>query len=369
MIQAKRLDYFDMAKGIGILLVVIGHLQGEEIFSLSPYILPVCTWIFSFHMPLFFLISGMLICYRNDIDKDLRTLVQKRFRGIMVPYLCFSAIYMSVVLYALLIGKTIQIESLFLNFWYVVSTYGMSVLWFLPALFFGEILFLSIRKNVFLSRSITIKKWNIKYSTLLILLLSIFALLLNFGLQQLSYSTPVLERLHEFAIVILRAILSMSFISIGYGIFKLFREHEKPSVKEIGLALILLIIGALLVGQNGGVDFRSLVLKNYFFYYICAIATSLGVILLCKNCRPLKIFTFLGANSLIVMAVHNNSSVLYLALHLSMIANQYLTHARGYICYAIILLTIMLFVVLMIFLINRFFPFIVGKPILRKKSD
>ncbi len=369
MTQVKRLQYFDMVKGIGILLVVIGHLQGDEIFSLSPFILPFCTWIFSFHMPLFFIISGMLIHYRKDLEKDFHTLVKKRFRGIMVPYLCFSVIYLSVVLYALFIGKTIQPESLFINLWYVVSMYGMSVLWFLPALFFGELLFLGICKNRFFSRSFTIKKWNINYSTLLILLLSVLALSANTSLQQLPDSLPILERLHEFAIVILRAVLCMSFISIGYGLFHFFKSHDKPSIKEITLGILLIIIGTLLVSQNGGVDFRSLVLKNVFFYYICAVFTSLGVILLCKNCKPVKILTFLGANSLIVMAVHNNSSVLYLALHLSMIANQYLTHARGYICYAIIFCTIMLFVCIMIFIINRFVPFIIGKPLSHKNKS
>jgi len=46
----KRILYFDIAKGIAILAVIIGHLGG------LPDILG--RFIFSFHMPLFFLISG-----------------------------------------------------------------------------------------------------------------------------------------------------------------------------------------------------------------------------------------------------------------------------------------------------------------------
>ena len=55
----QRLDYLDIAKGIGITLVVFGHLsQSSEISRILVY---------SFHMPLFFLISGYL-------NKGTRTL-------------------------------------------------------------------------------------------------------------------------------------------------------------------------------------------------------------------------------------------------------------------------------------------------------
>ena len=46
----KRLNYLDYAKGIGILLVVLGHIYNNS----------VKLWIYSFHMPLFFIISGYL---------------------------------------------------------------------------------------------------------------------------------------------------------------------------------------------------------------------------------------------------------------------------------------------------------------------
>lgn len=44
--QQKRLDYLDMAKGIGIFLVILGHIEYIQEDTLK--------WISSFHMPLFF---------------------------------------------------------------------------------------------------------------------------------------------------------------------------------------------------------------------------------------------------------------------------------------------------------------------------
>ena len=46
--STKRIAWIDMAKAIAILLMVVGHEVGGSIY----------TWIFSFHMPLFFILSG-----------------------------------------------------------------------------------------------------------------------------------------------------------------------------------------------------------------------------------------------------------------------------------------------------------------------
>ncbi len=62
------------------------------------------------------------------------------------------------------------------------------------------------------------------------------------------------------------------------------------------------------------------------------------------------------------MAVHGSETVTYYATRLAMYANQYLTTARGYICYAIIVSVILIYVSIMILLINKFVPFIAGKP-------
>jgi fucose 4-O-acetylase-like acetyltransferase len=48
----KRIEWVDTAKGIGILLVILGHT------ILLPFI---SVPIYAFHMPLFFLLSGLFI--------------------------------------------------------------------------------------------------------------------------------------------------------------------------------------------------------------------------------------------------------------------------------------------------------------------
>ena len=64
IISSKRLNYLDYAKGIGILLVVLGHIYNNN----------TKLWIYSFHMPLFFIISGYLLEYNKTYDKKFITI-------------------------------------------------------------------------------------------------------------------------------------------------------------------------------------------------------------------------------------------------------------------------------------------------------
>lgn len=365
----KRLDYFDIAKGIGVFLVLIGHLQGPEIFQYSPFILPVCEWIFSFHMPFFFIVSGMLICYKNDTIKDYKAIAKNRFKGIMVPYYWFSFFYMLVVFNAFF-KKQIMVDTILVNLWYVLICYGMNVLWFLPALYFAELIFIFL-----------MKKFDRKKAVAIIIIQCIIGLIIAYLLRQGKYDTTFKECCHQFATTVVRPFIACSFIAIGYFGFEIInklirsKDTEDSTVennkfhinkKEIAIGIGLLVVGAAFVWVNHGVDFRSMVFKNVFTYYLCSCTTSFGLILICKNIKTIKFFKFLGTNSLIFMAVHGSETVAYYATRLAMWANQYLTRARGYICYAIIVIVITLYSCLMILLINRFAPFIVGKPIKRK---
>lgn len=369
----KRLDYFDVAKGIGSLLVLIGHLQAEEIRNYSPYILPMCQWIFSFHMPFFFIISGMLIAYKNDTEKDYKTLVKKRFKGIMVPYYWFSFFYMTTVVFAYF-RQQIGFGVVNLNLWYVLSGYGMRVLWFLPALFLAEILFIFI-----------MKKLSVKMAVIVMTVQAAVAYYFSYRNTLVEYDTTYKEVIHNAETVVLRPFIACTFIAIGYFAFKLTEqlgkrlaekkqsigseteiiEKRKVNWIEVAVAVVLLAIGFIFMWINiekGSVDFRSLVFRNVPVYYLCSLSTSFGLILICKNIRPFKILKFWGVNSLIFMAVHGTETVLYFAIRLAMRANQYLTTARGYICYAIILSIVLIYVCIMILFINRFVPFIIGKP-------
>lgn len=45
----QRIEYFDYAKGLAILLMLLSHSAPGELIN---------GWLFSFHMPLFFIVGG-----------------------------------------------------------------------------------------------------------------------------------------------------------------------------------------------------------------------------------------------------------------------------------------------------------------------
>jgi len=85
--NAKRLDWVDVVKGIGILLVVEAHVVHS---GLSYY----SAW---FYMPLFFFLSGYLLRIENTATADF---VRKRVRHLLLPYFAYMAA-LGVIVYAL----------------------------------------------------------------------------------------------------------------------------------------------------------------------------------------------------------------------------------------------------------------------------
>lgn len=100
----KRNVSIDIAKGIGILLVIIGHGA-------------ISSWckdaIFSFHMPLFFILSGYF--FRNETPL---VRMRKDARRLLLPYVVTIAV---ITLYMLVVHQGIRHDG-----WY----YMVNTLWF-----------------------------------------------------------------------------------------------------------------------------------------------------------------------------------------------------------------------------------------------
>lgn len=111
--QKERDNTVDVLKGIAILLVVIGHFSPVQ---------QVENFIYSFHMPLFFFLSGIKFWYsfgkkinKENIKQLLPKMFAKRVCSLCLPYVSWSVIRFG------FLGDSI-IES-------------FNRLWFLPTLF------------------------------------------------------------------------------------------------------------------------------------------------------------------------------------------------------------------------------------------
>ena len=140
-IRNNRLENIDIAKGIGMLLVIWAHILVEG---------PINWFIYVFHMPLFFYISGML--YTPDKYKKVGTLVSKRARTLIVPYVIYSCITWAVWCgYAILSHQ--EVDSYLKPLFQTVIAQGSGgflvhnvPLWFVTCLFVVEIAYYFINK-------------------------------------------------------------------------------------------------------------------------------------------------------------------------------------------------------------------------------
>jgi fucose 4-O-acetylase-like acetyltransferase len=127
-----RLAWVDAAKGVGILLVIAGHVWTRG---------PVRDAIYAFHMPLFFLLSGYMVRPQPMIPLTLR-----QARILLIPFAAFSF---------LLIGADFLIEGLrgvrpifpslaagirAILFDTETLRGPFTILWFVPCLFFARLL-------------------------------------------------------------------------------------------------------------------------------------------------------------------------------------------------------------------------------------
>ena len=88
----------DILRGLGILLVILGHCVPDFPVDLRSNVLAggLEIWIYRFHMPLFFLCSGYAFCLTTIKVQGLSfsTFINQRIKRIVIPYLVFSVISM-----------------------------------------------------------------------------------------------------------------------------------------------------------------------------------------------------------------------------------------------------------------------------------
>lgn len=98
----QRTDWVDYGKGIGIILVVYGHLLSsgyhahikinEHFFSLSDSI------VYSFHMPFFFFLTGLFV-EQSYQKRGARNFLANKIQYIAYPYLVWSLLQTSIELF------------------------------------------------------------------------------------------------------------------------------------------------------------------------------------------------------------------------------------------------------------------------------
>lgn len=121
MEKKERIVWLDVAKGMAIILMVLGHSGLPSVIN---------SFIFAFHMPFFFMASGLTTSFSTDVG--FGQFIKKKVKGLLVPFFWYS-----IVLYALvIINPTVTIE--FQQF--IHKGWGDWAIWFVPILFLALLL-------------------------------------------------------------------------------------------------------------------------------------------------------------------------------------------------------------------------------------
>ena len=152
--MTQRINWIDWAKVFAIYLVILGHHISKDVEGESL----VKNFIYAFHMPFFFFISGYLF----KEPKSILHLLKKGIKGLIIPYITLNILVNILLLPSFMVSKHIPLYNIF----YFLT--GQAVgdagpTWFLVCLFEVWII------------SFLILKINIKYQFFCVLISIIIA--------------------------------------------------------------------------------------------------------------------------------------------------------------------------------------------------
>ena len=257
VIERERIEWIDTLKGFAIFCVVLGHLNMW---------LPIEKWIYSFHMFLFFFISGFLF----SGNKPQKEILKKRVKRILIPFIAWNSV-------SALIGFVLNgnfsgfLRELFV--WNGDLTWNAPI-WFLLVLFIAEsfIILLKLYKNKWLTLVaivICLCLWVLIGDKWLLWKLNLVPMAISFFLLGVLLK-PIIPKISKWYILI--------FLGIGSVVFSMLNIRIVYTYCEFG---------------------------NYIYCMLSAICGVLFFVGLFSKIKALSRLSFLktwGKNSLIIMA-------------------------------------------------------------------
>lgn len=305
MQERQHLLWIDMAKGLAIALVVLGHCLDFDN--------PLRHFIYTFHMPLFFMLAGYTMRAKPRL-----TVLSSSLRRLMVPYLAVCAI---LLLFAFVPPASLNpnldpqeppasvlaqelyasgCESEFMG----LRIIGIGAIWFLPCLLWGRLVL-----NEILLRTQNLQGWRRALQPLAVLAL----LWLGFGLGQQLRLPLSLDT----------ALVAVGFMYVGY-LLKRVGPQNLSNLQWLGFVVLWLLGFA-----GSGIGSIDMATRSYLecpAQLLCSVGGSVAVIgamigleQLGRGCRlPSRVLgrlnmlmARLGVASLTVLCVHRVESAVF----------------------------------------------------------
>lgn len=140
MTRKERIHWIDFLKGTLLILICIGHF-GYLPWWISPIVSPTSM----FYVPMFFMLSGYLLTVDGRYFKDF---ARRKTETLLVPYIFFSVVFIVLDWNSWLHPTTDLLDNLHHCFIQGIGVNKASPLWFVMALFWGELICYPILRKV-----------------------------------------------------------------------------------------------------------------------------------------------------------------------------------------------------------------------------
>ena len=247
----QRLAFIDRAKGIGILMVVFSHLS-----SMTGFGNRLWSWYNPFMLTLFFMISGGMRRNRES-GKAFPAFVRRRAHALLLPYFVFDILALGIqtVLNYWRGGVPEAAAKLQIGLVRIFTLRGLGPDWFLPVLFFAELLLdLCLRygrKSIAEVREYCRSGGNsgtagsLPFTTAVLFAVSVVAVFCLGG-ERLAVLGP-------FRFVIVKTLAAAGFLVLGYACIPIMQ-----TIPGLLPAAAISLIGTLLIAGRYNLDFNQL---------------------------------------------------------------------------------------------------------------
>lgn len=269
--QISRDEWVDVARGLGLILVVFGHLLYGGTWE------DVNRAIYSFHMPMYFILSGFVAHPRKE---TFRSYVKRKFYELVLPSAAFIAMTLPVYLSSIR-GHSVSLWRLVLPVFFLNGRIAYNEpVWFFLVMFQVLVLF-DVLRVIYCSID---KK----------ALVALVFFLLGWGIYVFSVRLPL---------GIEKTIVCMGFYIVG-SILKDISSVFSGVWKWRAAALLSAVWFLSGVVFNEKVSLYSFKLGHYWLFIISGLSGSMVWFGICYLLRKVQLFQIWGRNTIVVVGTH-----------------------------------------------------------------
>lgn len=288
MQETNRNNFVSIAKALGIICMVIGHSGCPNILT---------KFIYSFHMPLFFICSGYFF---KEIysSADFKSFCIKKVKKLYLPYIKWSLIFL------ILHNFFLKINVYNVN----TYTYHYQPTDYLRQLFRALIMTdyeLLIRPFWFIKELLIS---SILITTISIIRNKIFPNIKDIFLFAIMFLTALLFKSKDLFIPILGECSLITFAAVYFYTGIIFRKFENkiPASRYVTIfSFLLTLIGSST--YTGDIDMRYTTLHNHIPFYILSICGSITLFNISKwlnEVSKTNILYYIGNHTMPILALN-----------------------------------------------------------------